>query len=373
MGDDESQSHQSTSRTRSRRHRSPNPCEKKSRMLSESRLSSRIPEVEGKEVIKRGRSPLLDDQIVDLIKKEYLRKYVTDRPPLGSLEMRYGDNRPIAVYIQRILIDNGSSADVLFISAFDKMKIRLDKLQPFHSPLVRFGGNTTHPLGWIKLLVTLGMEPHQTTVGQDFIVVDCPLPYNAILDRPIQGGSKIADIEIEALRDEMEEITLVNSKKSENTKPLEEVAPLSIHPDHSDRYVMLGTELTKELRSALVKFFKKNFDIFAWSQGDIPGIDPQVATHKLFTNTDYPPGHQKRRKFTLNELRMAIKGQALADFVVELTYDIALEPEENLHEVEILEGHNLDEDLARWKLFEDRSSNQHGCRTWLVLQTLSGK
>ncbi|GFS41689.1 hypothetical protein Acr_00g0075810 [Actinidia rufa] len=36
--------------------------------------------------------------------------------------------------VQRILIDNGSSADILFISAFEKMKIGLDKLHPFRTP-----------------------------------------------------------------------------------------------------------------------------------------------------------------------------------------------------------------------------------------------
>ena len=90
--------------------------------------------------------------------------------------------------VQRILIDSGSSADILFISAFEKMKVGLDKLQPFLTPLVGFGGNLTHPLGWVKLPVTLGTEPRQTTVWQDFIVVDCPSPYNAILGRPTLGG-----------------------------------------------------------------------------------------------------------------------------------------------------------------------------------------
>ena len=57
--------------------------------------------------------------------------------------------------VQRILIDNESLADNLFISAFDKIKIGLDKLHNFPTLFVGFGGNTTHPLGWIKLPVTL--------------------------------------------------------------------------------------------------------------------------------------------------------------------------------------------------------------------------
>ncbi|GFS40090.1 hypothetical protein Acr_00g0066660 [Actinidia rufa] len=53
--------------------------------------------------------------------------------------------------VQRIFIDNGSFTDILFISAFDKIKIGRDKLHPFHTSLVGFGGNTTHPLKRIKL------------------------------------------------------------------------------------------------------------------------------------------------------------------------------------------------------------------------------
>ena len=52
-------------------------------------------------------------------------------------------------------------------------------------------------------------------------------------------------------------------RESENTKPLEEVTPVSIHPDLPDCHVMIGTELTEELRVALVKFLKENYNVFA--------------------------------------------------------------------------------------------------------------
>ena len=108
---------------------------------------------------------------------------------LRGFYLPYDDALVISVVIanfnvQRILVENGSSADILFISAFDKMKIGLDKLYPFHTLLVGFGGNTTHSLGWIKLPVTLGTKPHHSTIWQNFIVMDCPSPYNAILGCP---------------------------------------------------------------------------------------------------------------------------------------------------------------------------------------------
>ena len=78
---------------------------------------------------------------------------------------------------------------------------------------------------------------------------------------------------MEALRDKVKEITLANPREIENTKPLEEVSPISMHPDYPDCHVMIGIELTKELQSGLVEFWKKNYDIFAWSQGDVPRID----------------------------------------------------------------------------------------------------
>ena len=40
---------------------------------------------------------------------------------------------------------------------------------------------------------------------------------------------------------------------------------------------MIRTELTEELRSALVEFLKKNYDVLVRSQGDVLGIDPHVA------------------------------------------------------------------------------------------------
>ena len=41
---------------------------------------------------------------------------------------------------RRVLVDNGSSADILYYPAFQQMRLGRDQLRPVNSPLVGFGG-----------------------------------------------------------------------------------------------------------------------------------------------------------------------------------------------------------------------------------------
>ncbi|GAV73683.1 hypothetical protein CFOL_v3_17166, partial [Cephalotus follicularis] len=86
--------------------------------------------------------------------------------------------------IKRVLIDSGSSADILFKPAFDQLKILEDQLKPIKTPLVGFAGHVVHPLGSIDLFVVVGSLPCQTHVQLTFLVVDTPSSYNAIIGRP---------------------------------------------------------------------------------------------------------------------------------------------------------------------------------------------
>ncbi|GAV58418.1 hypothetical protein CFOL_v3_01952, partial [Cephalotus follicularis] len=86
--------------------------------------------------------------------------------------------------MKRILIDSGSSADILYKHAFDQLRIPVDQLKPVKTPLVGFAGEMVHPLGSIDLSVVAGTAPRQTQVQMTFLVVDTPSPYNAIIGRP---------------------------------------------------------------------------------------------------------------------------------------------------------------------------------------------
>ncbi|XP_064991040.1 uncharacterized protein LOC135628347 [Musa acuminata AAA Group] len=86
--------------------------------------------------------------------------------------------------VRRIMIDTGSSADVLYFDAFHKLGLVREALEPMCSALTGFTGDSISPLGAITLPLTLGSPPRSKIVITTFLVVDLPTAYNAILGRP---------------------------------------------------------------------------------------------------------------------------------------------------------------------------------------------
>ena len=56
----------------------------------------------------------------------------------------------------RVLVDNRSSADILYYPAFQQMRIEKERSIPTNAPFVGFRGIKVYPLGAVTLPVTVG-------------------------------------------------------------------------------------------------------------------------------------------------------------------------------------------------------------------------
>ncbi|XP_072146354.1 uncharacterized protein [Setaria viridis] len=85
--------------------------------------------------------------------------------------------------VGKVLVDIGSSADILFANAFREMNIDMNTLNPADIPLLGFGGKPVKALGKIALPVLFGDRDNARTEHITFDVVEMHHPYNAILGR----------------------------------------------------------------------------------------------------------------------------------------------------------------------------------------------
>ena len=92
--------------------------------------------------------------------------------------------------MHRVLIDNGSSADILYYPAFQQMGINRERLVSTNAPLVGFGGTRVLPLGAVTLSVMVGDYPQQIAKNVTFLVVNYSSTYNAIVGRPTLNSWK---------------------------------------------------------------------------------------------------------------------------------------------------------------------------------------
>ncbi|XP_074327488.1 uncharacterized protein LOC141665400 [Apium graveolens] len=179
--------------------------------------------------------------------------------------------------VKRVLVDNGASVDILFHDMFLRMEYTDSQLSPSDGSIYRFNGVQCQVEEAIQLSVTIGEEPIEATQMLNFQVVKETSTYNSIMGRT----------GIHAFKD----------------------APSTYHMARWNWGKVLPVEYmdvreNEELREKLAEDL--NSDVFSWTVANVPGIDPDLITHKLNVDPNRKAAKQKKRTYTLDRLE-AIK------------------------------------------------------------------
>ena len=231
------------------------------------------------------------------------------------------------------------------------MNVEGAKTKPFKTPLYGFGGERIYAEGAIQLPVTFGVHPAKVTQMVDFLLVDQPSTYNAIIGRPtlnalravvstyhlamkFPAGEQVG--EVRGNQAESRECYSMSTRVAEKQKvvntvfhleekivplapdnishtlgeldprekgqekrggPIEELESIQLDDPHPERVIQIELQLPGYLREKLISFLREYKDVFAWSNEDMSGIDHSVIAHKLNVDPVHKPVVQKRQKF----------------------------------------------------------------------------
>ncbi|CAL8994500.1 unnamed protein product [Prunus brigantina] len=274
--------------------------------------------------------------------------------------------------VGRVLIDTGSSVNVIFTDAFRGLGIADSMVNRQITPLLSFSGDLVQPVGSISLPIAFGVAPRKTMTYDQFLIVDCPTAYNVIIGRTaltrvkahlsphmllmkfptcngtgsVRGDQLSARtcyataLKSVATKTPVEAVAVqglpngsqpIDDPREESPTPLaqpaEELETIVLNEEHPDRCVMIGTALDPNLRGLFIDFLRQHAEVFAWSYDDMPGISPDVICHKLSISPTCKPVRQKRRSYDAERyeaMRNEVDKLKAIGFVREATYPVWL-------------------------------------------------
>ncbi|GAU32151.1 hypothetical protein TSUD_68220 [Trifolium subterraneum] len=292
------------------------------------------------------------------------------------------DDDPLVIQVQilncdvkRVLIDSGSSADIMYWEAFKAMQLAGEQLQPYNGTLVGFGGEQVEVMGHVTLLTTFSEKENAKTIKVRCLVVKTAFTsYNIIIGRPafntlgavlltlylsmkyplddgrvgtVRGdqaqGRQCYELSLRLKRNQVPAdqpiISRVNMISRANmvetsdldpreefqdrrVSPIEDLEPIQIG-EAPHELTNLGTHLDEGEKEKIIEILRKNVDLFTWKPSDMPGIDETIVTHKLAIAPNSKPVSQRKRKVG-EERRTAIDEEVHklkeAGFIEEIKY-----------------------------------------------------
>uniref|UniRef100_A0A2N9FTJ7 Uncharacterized protein n=1 Tax=Fagus sylvatica TaxID=28930 RepID=A0A2N9FTJ7_FAGSY len=191
------------------------------------------------------------------------------------ITLRFGDYD-----VQRVLVDQGSFAEIMYKGLYEKLGLKEADLANFTTPVFGFTGESTIPMGKTTLPVLAGPISLQT----EFIVVRGTSPYNAIVGR-----------------DWLHRMKAVPSTLHQKLRFPTEEGVMEINGDQGQIYPWM---IDKGWLPSLWDFR----DVFAWSVYEAPGVSPDLACHSLNISGDAKASKSKASEVGTRTGRDSCKG-----------------------------------------------------------------
>ena len=139
-----------------------------SRVLSLAQLPTKEPQSEPK------RAKMNFHPTLSFLKEDKIRNTQPHDNAL-LITLRIGDYD-----VKRVMVDGGSTAEVMYPDLYKGLNLKLEDLMPYSSPLMSFNGKLVIPKDMIRLPIQTGPEIVEVNV----IIVDTYSPYTTIVGRP---------------------------------------------------------------------------------------------------------------------------------------------------------------------------------------------
>ncbi|KAL2226710.1 UNVERIFIED_CONTAM: Retrovirus-related Pol polyprotein from transposon [Sesamum indicum] len=258
--------------------------------------------------------------------------------------------------VHKVLIDSGSSTDIIFKSVVDKMGLENARMEPVKTPLVEFRGSELASLGMIELPVSIGEEPKRKKLMVKFLVVDTPFAYNVILGRsglnsfraiistyhmkmkfPTENGigevacdhkvaRKCYNLSLKGesgqKKRKVREDTEPRPYEAEHLKPSNEYKAMQLVPSEQVKTTRIGANMG-DGEMTMIEFLKRNVEMFAWSPSDFTGISPEIIVHRLNVDPAVRSVQQKKRLFGTDKneiIRQEVDKLLKVGYVSEVQY-----------------------------------------------------